>query len=96
MTDIALRGYGQEVLDTLERGGTGVYLVGIEDARTAYRQISDVAAEAGLGVQVLDVDQGGFIYRLGPAAEGAEQYPQIAAFDERFPWENIERVQRRR
>src|SRR5690606_35049995 len=42
-------------------------------------------AEAGLGVEVLDVDQGGFIYRLGPAVEGAEPYPQLAAFDESFP-----------
>ncbi|MCO5214325.1 MAG: hypothetical protein M9936_31885, partial [Caldilinea sp.] len=85
MTDIALRGYGQDVLDTLERGGTGVYLAGGEDARTAYRQISDVAAEAGLDVQLLDVDEGGFIYRLGPAGEGVEQYPQLAAFDGSFP-----------
>src|SRR5690606_11369985 len=68
-----------------ESGNVGIYLTGVDDARTAYRQISDVAAEAGLGVQVLDIDQGGFSYRLGPLGEGVEQYPQLAAFDERIP-----------
>ena len=85
MTDIALRGYGQDVLDTLERGGTASIWPARGRAHSLSARSPTWRPRQAWACRSLDVDEGGFIYRLAPLGEGVEQYPQLAAFDERFP-----------
>jgi hypothetical protein len=98
MTDIALRQYGPELLETLEAGGAGVYMAPQpgQNLRGAYQQMADAAQQAGLQVEVLDVDQGGFNYRLSPssgAEVGSDAYAKwVAMFDQPLAPGNVDAV----
>lgn len=76
MLDISTRQYAPELIDTLESGGTGIYLsaAGGYQADDALRQMQSVAAQADLRVDMLDMTDGGFTYSLSPLEQAQSTY----------------------